>query len=86
MNDISTPEKETNEISIKDILKSIKDGFAFLLSKWKILIVAGLLGAAIGLSYSLLETPKYVAKLTFVLEDVKSNPLEPTPALQANLE
>lgn len=38
-------------------------------------MLAGLLGAVLGLTYAFFQKPAYVAELTFVMEDSKSNPL-----------
>lgn len=64
-------EKTTNsdEITPKELLTKIKDGFRYLVSKWLLLLVAGLLGGLIGLTYSIYRKPEYTAELTFVLEE-----------------
>ncbi|MBS7231936.1 lipopolysaccharide biosynthesis protein [Flavobacterium psychroterrae] len=63
---------ENDEISLKELLKKIQEWFRFLLSKWKIIVLSGILGAALGLTYSLMQKPTYTATLSFVLEDDKS--------------
>jgi hypothetical protein len=42
------------------------------LSKWIIIVLAGIIGSAIGLTYSLIKKPIYTATLSFALEDEKS--------------
>jgi hypothetical protein len=43
-----------------------------LLSQWKIIVLAGIVGAALGLTYSFIKKPVYTATLSFALEDEKS--------------
>lgn len=68
--DNSTPIKN-DEISLKELLEKIKEWFDYLISKWKIIFLAGILGALIGLTYSLKKKPIYTATLSFALEDEK---------------
>ena len=61
-----------DEISLKELILKLKEWWHYLLSKWKIIIVAGLLGAVLGLTYALLKKPVYTAETTFVLEEGSS--------------
>ncbi len=66
---------ETNnssEISIKEVILTIRDYYAFLLTKFKIILAFGLLGGLIGFIYGYTQNFKYTATLTFALEDDKS--------------
>ena len=45
----------------------------YLLSKWKVLLIALVLGAIVGIAYSLFTPVKYVAKTTFVLDEDSQN-------------
>jgi len=63
---------ENDEISIKELIGKVKDWFFYLLSQWKIIVLAGIIGAALGICYSLLKKPVYTASLSFALEDDKS--------------
>lgn len=58
-----------NEIGIKEIAIQIKDWFAYLLLKWKIIFFVGLIGAFGGLAYSYFSKPVYTASLSFAIED-----------------
>lgn len=64
-----------NELSLKDVLIKMNNGIRYLLTKWLIILVFGVTGAALGLIASFLLKKKYVAELTFILEDSKTNPL-----------
>ncbi|OGS71676.1 MAG: lipopolysaccharide biosynthesis protein [Flavobacteria bacterium RIFCSPLOWO2_12_FULL_35_11] len=61
-----------DEISLKELLEKGKEWFNYLLSQWKIIVLAGLIGAALGLAYSYIKKPMYTATLSFALEDEKS--------------
>lgn len=63
---------ENDEISLKELLEKAKDWFNFLMSQWKIILLAGIIGALLGLAYSTLKKTVYTATLSFALEDEKS--------------
>jgi len=62
---------ENEEISLKELILIIKEWFTYLISKWKIILLTGLIGSLIGLSISLFEKPIYKAVLTFAMEEDK---------------
>ncbi|MRX67943.1 Chain length determinant protein [Flavobacterium resistens] len=62
----------SDEISLKDLLSKAQEWIAYLLSQWKIILCAGIIGAGIGLTYAILKKPVYTATLSFALEDDKS--------------
>ena len=64
-----------DKTSLKEIILKSISIFNFLLLKWKLIILTGFIGAFIGLAIALLTKPKYIAKLTFSVENEKSNPL-----------
>ena len=64
--------KKSEEISFKELIIKIKEWFSYLLSEWKIIVLAGVVGATLGLVYSFTKKPIYTATLTFALEDEKS--------------
>ena len=61
-----------DEISLKELIEKVKEWFDYLLSQWKKIVLAGFIGAAIGLTYSFIKKPIYTATLSFALEDEKS--------------
>ena len=63
---------ENDEITLKELLEKAKEWYSYLLSQWKIIVLAGFIGAAIGLTYSIFTKPIYTATLSFALEDEKS--------------
>ncbi|MEI7589578.1 MAG: Wzz/FepE/Etk N-terminal domain-containing protein, partial [Chitinophagia bacterium] len=67
----NTTSPETDEISLKELIQKIKEWVAYLKTKWKIIFLAGVLGAAIGVVYALFQKPTYKAVLTFALEEDK---------------
>ena len=60
------------EITLKDLIKKAKEWYSYLLSQWKIIVLAGFIGAILGLTYSFMKKPIYTATLSFVVEDEKS--------------
>jgi uncharacterized membrane protein YgcG len=64
---------DNDEISIKEIIFLIKDGYIFLKSKWKSIFISILFGALIGLLISIFDKPSYKALLTFAMEEDKGS-------------
>ena len=56
-----------DEISLKEIIQKTRELWQYLLSKWIIILIFGIGGAAIGLVVSILTPPKYTAHLSFAL-------------------
>ncbi len=63
---------EPGEISLRELLQKMREWWYFLLSKWIIILIAGIIGGLIGLAYSFLKKPVYKAELSFALQDEKS--------------
>lgn len=61
-----------DEISLKELIERVIEWYAYLLSQWKIIVLVGLIGATLGLTYSFIKKPIYTATLSFALEDEKS--------------
>lgn len=61
-----------DEISLKELILKIKDWYRFLISKWVVLVAAGIIGGAIGVGYAFTQKATYTATLSFALEDEKS--------------
>jgi len=64
-----------DEISFKELIEKGREWYQYLLSKWKVIVLAGIMGAALGLTYSFIKKPIYTATLSFALEDEKSGGL-----------
>jgi len=62
-------DQTTKEITIKEVIINLKDWYYFLLSKWKILILFGLIGATYGLYEAWTQKPVYTAVTTYALDD-----------------
>ena len=60
-----------DEISLKELIEKGREWFSYLLGQWKIIVLAGIIGAALGLAYSFIKKPVYTATLSFALEDEK---------------
>jgi uncharacterized protein involved in exopolysaccharide biosynthesis len=63
---------ENDEITLKELLEKAKEWYSYLLSQWKIIVLAGILGATLGLTYSIFKKPIFTATLSFALEDEKA--------------
>ena len=68
-------EVQNDEISLRELIEKGKEWWHYLLSQWKIILLAGIIGAALGLAYSFSKKPIYTATLSFALEDEKSGGL-----------
>ena len=58
-----------DEISLKELIVKLKEWYKFLLSKWKTILLAGIIGGTLGLTYAIFKKPIYTAETTFVLEE-----------------
>jgi hypothetical protein len=64
-----------DEISLKELIEKGREWFSYLLSQWKIIVLAWAIGAGIGLAYSFSKKPVYTASLSFALDDEKGGGL-----------
>lgn len=64
---------QSDEISLKELIEKGKEWYVYLLSKWKIIVCAGVVGASFGVVYSFVKKPVYTATLSFALEDEKGS-------------
>ena len=62
-----------DEITIGELILKFRLLYRFLLSKWLVLLAAGIIGGAIGLGYAFMQKPTYTASLSFALEDDKQD-------------
>ena len=58
-----------DEISLKEMIVTIKEWFIYLLSQWKVILLVGLIGGGLGLAYSFTKKTVYTASLSFAVED-----------------
>ena len=70
-NQIDNTNTSSDEISLKELILKIKEQVSILKSKWKGILIFGIIGSLIGLSVALLVKPTYKAVLTFAMEDDK---------------
>ena len=57
------------EISLREIILKLKKLWKYLLSKWIVILIAGVFGGGLGLAYAYSQKPIYKAELTFALEE-----------------
>jgi hypothetical protein len=63
---------ENNEISVKELMLFVRDYYRYLLSRWRVIILAVLLGGLAGFTYAYLAKPNFIASTSFVLESGES--------------
>lgn len=66
------PPKQQDEVSVKELVFRFRSIFSYLLSKWLVILIVGLAGAGLGITYAFLQPVKYMYRLSFVAEDQKS--------------
>lgn len=59
----------SGEVSLKDLILSLKRWFRYLFSKWKIIVAFACLGVALGAALYFRAKPAYVAESYFVLDE-----------------
>lgn len=65
-------EKNSNDlVSFKEVFTKGKDWYNYYRSRWKIIAIAGIIGAILGITYSFIKKPIYTASLSFALEGDK---------------
>ncbi|MBS7255446.1 Wzz/FepE/Etk N-terminal domain-containing protein [Flavobacterium branchiicola] len=64
---------ENEEMSLKELIQKAKQWYAYLLSKWKVIVLSSIIGAGVVLAYSFIKKPIYTATLTFAVEDEKGS-------------
>jgi len=57
------------EISLQDLVLKLKGWYKYLLTKWLVIVLAGVIGGILGLSYAYFKKLTYTAECTFVLEE-----------------
>ncbi|RYY08348.1 MAG: lipopolysaccharide biosynthesis protein [Sphingobacteriaceae bacterium] len=70
-----TTNKDSEEISLKELLWKLNAAFKFIISKWLTILLFTILGCGFGFLYSYYKKPVYTATSTFVLEDNKTGGL-----------
>jgi hypothetical protein len=61
-----------DEISVKELIGKVQKAYHYLRARWKTILLAAVIGAILGLSYSLIKKPVYTATLSFAMEDENS--------------
>lgn len=61
-----------DEISLRDLVLQMQQIFRYLLSRWLILLAAGIMGGGLGFFYATLQPTLYEARVSFVVEEGKS--------------
>jgi len=74
MNELqNSPAYQPNdEISLGELLEKVKAFFNYLKTKWLQFLAAGIIGGFLGIGYYYIQSPKYVAECTFILDEKSS--------------
>ena len=70
--DIEKDTVDQDETSLKNFILRQKYLRGYLKSKWKIILIAFIVGAGLGLTYAFLKKPVYKAELSFAVQDDNS--------------
>lgn len=62
-----------SDINTPEILVIFKNGVNYILKKWWVFTIAGMLGGAYGIIYYYIQTPEYKSQLLFALDDGNSS-------------
>ena len=68
---INNKDINNDEFSLKEVFLKLKTQYLFYSSKWKIILLGGIIGSMIGLTFATFKKPIYLAQLTFAMEDDK---------------
>ncbi len=61
------------DISLNEIINQFSNWYRYFKKKWKIILIAFLVGSALGVLYSIIKKTIYKAELNFVLEEEERN-------------
>ena len=64
---------DSDEISLKGLILALKAWRKYIFTKWRIIFIVCLIGAALGFALSFLKSPIYKAELSFALQDNSSS-------------
>lgn len=69
----TSSEKQKNKLTIKEFILNLKEWVQFVLKHWVFLMFLGGFGSIFGFLYATYRPVLYSAKMTFILEEAKSN-------------
>ncbi|NVJ87490.1 MAG: exopolysaccharide biosynthesis protein [Algoriphagus sp.] len=58
-----------NQFTLKEVIQNVREWQLFLISKWKTLVLAGVIGLVVGALVSIFKKPVFHAETSFVLEE-----------------
>lgn len=68
----NTGQVQNDELSLKELIVRTRDLYYYLLIKWKIILLLGIIGGVLGFAYAYFKKPVYTATCTFVLDEGKA--------------
>jgi len=67
------PATQQEEIRISELILTVQRYFKYLLKRWWIIIIAGILGAAAGFVYAMFQDEDYIAESTYIIDSDANN-------------
>ncbi len=65
----ASPHFSDNQFTLKEVFQNLGEWFRYFLSKWKILMISGIIGLGVGAIVSVVKKPVFHAETSFVLEE-----------------
>lgn len=59
----------SDDVTLKDVILKLIQWWQYLLSRWKTILIIGLIGGCFGFVYAFCKEPVYIAELNFALQD-----------------
>jgi len=66
------PQQQEDEISLRELIVKLREIWNYLIKRWVIIVIAGILGGGIGFTYAWLQPVKYMSRVSFAVEESKS--------------
>jgi hypothetical protein len=61
----------SDEISLKELIIKIKEWSRYLLSNWLMILLVAMIGGGLGLFYTYIKKEKYIAEISFIMDNQK---------------
>src|SRR5574342_372673 len=65
-------EQTDDEITLKELVEKFREMWNYLIKRWMVILIVGIIGGGIGLTYAWLQPVKYKSRLSFVVEETKA--------------
>jgi uncharacterized protein involved in exopolysaccharide biosynthesis len=62
----------SQDIKLTEIILQVEKLYKTLITKWKLLVLVGFIGGVLGFVYASFQSPSYISRLSFMLNDKES--------------